>query len=148
MQPITSFGSSCVVYFDQCLDAAHSKGWSKYAFSRFCMKNIKKEPKGTKKEKWSKMGLCLANSNKLWLYTFGEWNPLVSLYVLQKLFPFVLSFLLVQFLWYWTSAVLCVCEHSGSGRFLLTAHIFTAFTALLIMHTTTEAPTHTHLDYH
>ena len=36
-----SLSNTDVAYFDQRLGAAHFKGWSKYAFSHFCMKNVK-----------------------------------------------------------------------------------------------------------
>ena len=41
-----------VVYFNQCLGAAHSKCWCKYAFFIFCRKNVKMKKN---KEKQAKM---------------------------------------------------------------------------------------------
>ena len=37
-----------VVYVDQCLGAAHSKRWLKYAFSIFCAEKLKKMQKSKK----------------------------------------------------------------------------------------------------
>ena len=51
----------CVVYFDQCLGAVYSKGWSKDAFQH----PLKKAEKGRKSKKFT------AKFNKKWIFWVG-----------------------------------------------------------------------------
>ena len=83
-----------VVYFDQCLDAAHLKHWSKYAFSHLLHEKYRKRNEKKVKKIKITLGQCLGASLKttfllhfsFFLILFSRFHDKILKSVIQPMF--------------------------------------------------------------